>query len=59
MTRCTYCNSDLAPYDPVFVSKGQGDDRTEVGAFCTYSCLTVYIAEDELTTGDTCAWGPA
>ena len=55
---CTYCGSDLANYDPVFVEATEDDERVPVGGFCNYACLSAYIDEEALTYGDACEWSP-
>ncbi len=56
---CTYCGSDLARYDPVFVEEtGDDGDRRPAGAFCNFACLSAHIDEAELTYGDACEWQP-
>jgi hypothetical protein len=55
----TYCGSDLARYDPVFVEETGADGRVEAGAFCNYACLAAHIDEAELTDGDAGEWSPA
>jgi hypothetical protein len=56
--QCTYCGSDLANYDPVFVEETRDGERVEAGAFCNYACLESHIDEAELTYGDACEWSP-
>lgn len=56
--RCSYCNSDLSVYDPVYVQKLAKPDAVDVGTFCNYACLTAYIDDEGLTTGEACAWTP-
>ncbi|SEL60887.1 hypothetical protein [Haloferax larsenii] len=58
MAACMYCESDVLRHDPVFVDELDGDERTEVGAFCNFACLSAYIDEEGLTTGASCEWDP-
>ena len=58
MTECTYCGSDLASYDPVFVEEETDGDRVSVGEFCNYACLSAHIDEEGLTESAACAWEP-
>jgi len=55
---CTYCDSDLSVYDPVYVEEMRDDDRVSVGGFCNYACLSAYIDANELTCGAPCSWSP-
>jgi len=55
---CTYCESGLARYDPVFVEETTDGERVPAGAFCNYACLSAHIDEAELTFGDVCEWSP-
>ena len=54
---CTYCGSDLARYEPVFVEEAN-DERLGAGGFCNYVCLSAHIDEAALTDGDACEWRP-
>lgn len=58
MAECTYCGSDLAYYDPVFVETETDGERDPVGGFCNFACLSAHIDEAELTEGAACAWNP-
>ena len=58
-TACTYCESDLAAYDPVFVAKQRGSERVPTGQFCNYACLSAYIDKEELVYGDACTFDPS
>lgn len=54
---CTYCNSRIFDHEPICVR----DCTAECGAptyFCNYACLSAYIDEEKLTTGDACEWSP-
>jgi hypothetical protein len=54
-TPCTYCDSPVERHDPVYVREREGPER----AFCNYACLTSYIDDEGLTTGNCCEWSPA
>jgi hypothetical protein len=64
MTECTYCASNVARHDPVFVEERQGEGqeqngkRVPAGQFCNYACLHAYIEEEELVYGASCEWDP-
>lgn len=55
---CTYCESDLAPYDPVIVQETRNGEPIEVGKFCNYGCLTAFVDERGLTEGACCVIDP-
>ncbi|MUV90521.1 hypothetical protein GJ629_11930 [Halapricum sp. CBA1109] len=55
---CVDCGSDLAAYEPVYVSETTDGERDPVGGFCNYACLSAYIDEAELTDGAACTWSP-
>jgi hypothetical protein len=55
---CTYCDSDLAAYDPVFVEETEAGERVPAGAFCNYACLSAHIDDADLACGDACEWTP-
>jgi len=60
MPACTYCDSDVARHDPVCLCEcsdgtGNGIDYR----FCNYACLSAYIDEEGLTSGDCCEWTPS
>lgn len=55
---CTYCDSDLADYEPVYLEETEGGERVPVGAFCNYGCLAAHLEEAELAVGDACSWEP-
>jgi hypothetical protein len=54
MAECTYCGSDLAFYDPVFVEDETDGERAPAGQFCNYACLSAHIDEEGLTEGACC-----
>lgn len=54
---CAYCGSRIFEHDPVCVR----DCTTGCGSpayFCNYACLSVYVDENSLTTGNACDWNP-
>ena len=51
---CTYCDENLATYDPVFVERECDGERTNEGAFCNYGCLSAWVDETEAATGACC-----
>jgi hypothetical protein len=56
---CTYCGSDLAGYDPVFVQEtGADGERVEAGGFCNYACLAAHVEDAGLAQGAACEWSP-
>lgn len=55
---CTYCDSDLSAYDPVFVDETEGGERIPAGGFCNYACLSAHIESAGLSDGDACEWSP-
>lgn len=55
---CTYCGSNLAAYEPVFVEETRDGERQPVGGFCNYACLAAHIDDEELTFGAACEWKP-
>ena len=58
MAECTYCGSDLAQYDPVFVERETDGERVSEGQFCNYACLSAHVDDNGLTGGAACAWDP-
>lgn len=54
---CSYCESRIFDHDPLCV-RNCADDCGSPEYFCNYACLSVYIEENGLTTGDACAWDP-
>lgn len=55
---CTYCGSDLAAYEPVYVEETSDGERVEAGQFCNYGCLSAHIDEACLADGAACEWSP-
>lgn len=43
MPDCTNCESDLSDVQSLYVQKDGYVDRSQIGEFCTYECLTEYI----------------
>lgn len=54
---CAYCGSRIFDHDPICVRDCEEDCGSAV-YFCNYACLSVYIDENSLTTGDACEWTP-
>lgn len=54
MATCTFCESDLAPYDPVVVERELEDGREREGVFCNYGCLSAHIEATGAATGACC-----
>ncbi len=54
--KCTYCGSDVAAHDPVYVADEPGGEPT--GSFCNYACLESHIEDEGLTAGAACEWSP-
>jgi hypothetical protein len=54
---CAYCDSRIFDHDPICVR----DCENGCGSptyFCNYACLSAYIDENNLTTGNACEWTP-
>lgn len=54
---CAYCSSRIFDHDPICV-RDCNHDCGSPEYFCNYACLSVYIEENNLTTGDACVWSP-
>jgi len=54
---CAYCDSRIFDHDPICV-RDCTDDCGSPTYFCNYACLTTYVDENGLTTGDACEWSP-
>ena len=54
---CAYCGSPIFTHDPICV-RDCDDDCGSPAYFCNYACLSAYIDEQDLTTGNVCAWQP-
>ncbi|WP_299270073.1 hypothetical protein [Halorientalis sp.] len=54
---CAYCESRIFDHDPVCV-RDCTDDCESPTCFCHHACLSAYIDEHELTTGNACRWSP-
>lgn len=55
--QCAYCGSAIFDHDPLCVR----DCTTDCGDptyFCNYACLSAFVDEEGLTTGDACEWSP-
>ena len=55
---CAFCNSNLAPYDPIEVRETRGDELVSAGRFCNYACLKEHIEAAGLTDGACCFIDP-
>lgn len=55
---CVYCGCDVHRHDPLYLEEGQGGERTTVGAFCNYGCLSAFINEEDLAIGTSCRFEP-
>lgn len=54
---CVYCESRIFTHDPICVRDCEADCGSPV-YFCNYACLSAYIDENNLTTGNACEWHP-
>ena len=54
---CAYCGSSIFAHDPVCV-RDCTDDCGAPTYFCNYACLSAYVDEQDLTTGNACEWSP-
>ena len=54
---CEYCHSRIFDHEPICV-RDCTDDCGSPRYFCNYACLSTYIAETDLTTGNACEWTP-
>ena len=55
--RCAYCDSQIFAHEPICV-RDCTDDCGSPTYFCNHACLSMYIEENELTSGDACEWSP-
>lgn len=51
---CTYCGSDIAEHEPIFVEEAEADRLVPAGQFCNYACLARHIEDEGLETGACC-----
>ena len=51
---CTYCGSDVAEHDPVFVEEADDDRLVPAGQFCNDACLARHIEDEGLEQGACC-----
>ena len=56
-TTCVYCESHIFDHEPICV-RDCTDNCGSPLYFCNYACLSVYIDENDLPTGDACEWNP-
>jgi hypothetical protein len=54
---CAYCRSRIFDHEPICV-RDCTDDCGSPTYFCNYACLSAYVEENELVTGDACEWSP-
>lgn len=54
---CTYCESSIFDHDPICVRDCEADCGSPA-YFCNYACLSTYIDENDLMTGNACEWSP-
>ena len=54
---CAYCGSRIFDHDPICV-RDCIDDCGSPTYFCNYACLSTYVDENNLTTGNACEWSP-
>jgi len=54
---CAYCESRIFDHDPICV-RDCVDNCGSPEFFCNYACLSAYIDENELVTGNACTWSP-
>jgi hypothetical protein len=52
---CAYCESLIFNHEPVCVRDCK-DDCGSPTYFCNHACLSAFIEENDLTTGDACEW---
>jgi hypothetical protein len=55
--QCAYCHSRIFDHDPICV-RDCTEDCGSPTYFCNYSCLSAFITEHEMTTGNACCWSP-
>jgi hypothetical protein len=54
---CAYCGSRIFDHDPICV-RDCTDACGSPDYFCHHACLSAYIDDDGLATGDACRWTP-
>lgn len=54
---CRYCASRIFDHDPICI-RDCTDDCGSPRYFCNFACLSAFIEEEDLTTGDACEWRP-
>jgi hypothetical protein len=55
--RCEYYESRVFDHEPICVCDCT-DDCGSPTYFCNYACLSAYVTEIGLTTGNACEWTP-
>ena len=48
MPDCTHCESDLSDRQALYLQQDAYIDRSRIGQFCTYECLTEFIQTHKL-----------
>ena len=54
---CAYCGSRIFDHDPICV-RDCTDGCGSPTYFCNFACLSTYVDETSLTTGNACEWSP-
>jgi len=54
---CAYCDSLIFDHDPICV-RDCTEDCASPTFFCNHACLSAHIEDNDLTSGDACAWSP-
>ncbi|MBX0288043.1 hypothetical protein [Haloarcula salinisoli] len=54
---CAYCGSRIFDHEPICV-RDCTDDCGSPNYFCNHACLSAYIDDNNLVTGDACKWNP-
>ena len=55
--KCAYCGSRIFDHDPICV-RNCGENCGSPTYFCNHACLSVYIDDENLASGDACQWQP-
>lgn len=54
---CAYCDSRIFDHDPICV-RDCTENCADPTYFCKHACLSAYIDDNDLTTGNVCEWSP-
>lgn len=54
---CVFCGAPIFNQDPICVRDCTADCGSP-SYFCNHACLSAYIDENDLTSGDACEWSP-